>query len=225
MAAECQAKGLPVIIAIAQRVGYPILGAFAAIVIGWFFLPAISMNLGFLGKNSVTFYQGQSSSTRVASRHSRRSPVAAALGSTDSSASSRCSPCSCRRSGKIVAPPSAAPLVLMLPTAIIAYSKMSSQLAGEPAAQMRSVVSIGFGGRLALICSAYVAWQACRTTQADKGTCERGAKTAKDSMSGEHYRVMVLDMQGKKQELAAMSEKMSFEQRATFASGAVPGAR
>ena len=36
-------------------------------------------------------------------------------------------------------------------------------------------------------------------------------------MSGEHYRMMVLDMQGKKQELEATSEKMSFEQRPTFA--------
>ena len=59
--------------------------------------------------------------------------------------------------------------------------------------------------------------QACLKTQATKAVCECGAKTAKDSLPADHYRMMVLDMQGKRQELEAMSEKMNFEQRATFA--------
>ncbi len=60
----------------------------------------------------------------------------------------------------------AAPLVLMLLAAIIAYSKMSSQRAGEAASQMRSAISIGFGGWLALIGSAHLAWQALRSLKA-----------------------------------------------------------
>lgn len=57
----------------------------------------------------------------------------------------------------------------------------------------------------------------CLTTQATKAMGECGARTANGAMSGEHYRMMVLDMQGKKQQLEAMSAKMNFEQRATFA--------
>ena len=59
--------------------------------------------------------------------------------------------------------------------------------------------------------------QACLKTQAPKAVCECGAHEAKGSLSSEHYRMMVLDMQGKRPELEAMSEKMTFEQRATFA--------
>ncbi len=59
--------------------------------------------------------------------------------------------------------------------------------------------------------------QACLTTQATKPACECGARTAKGTLSTDHYRMMVLDMQGKRQELEAMSEKMNFQQRAAFA--------
>lgn len=58
MAAEFQSKGLPVIQEWAQRVGYPKLIAFAALVIAWFWLPAISLKMGFLGNGSITFYDG-----------------------------------------------------------------------------------------------------------------------------------------------------------------------
>jgi hypothetical protein len=56
MAAEFQSKGLPVLQEWAQRVGYSKLIAFAALVIAWFWLPAISLKMGFLGNGSITFY-------------------------------------------------------------------------------------------------------------------------------------------------------------------------
>ena len=59
-------------------VGYPTLGALAAVIHGWFFLPPVSMNMGFLGKNSVTFYQGLKLLTPTVSRASQPSVVAAA---------------------------------------------------------------------------------------------------------------------------------------------------
>lgn len=59
--------------------------------------------------------------------------------------------------------------------------------------------------------------QACVKSQASQSECECAAKTAKDSMSGERYKMMVLDMQGKKQEVEALAQKMSFADRAAFA--------
>lgn len=56
MASEFQSKGLPVIQDWAKAVGYNKLIAFAVLVISWFFLPAISIKMGFLGDGSITFY-------------------------------------------------------------------------------------------------------------------------------------------------------------------------
>jgi hypothetical protein len=58
--------------------------------------------------------------------------------------------------------------------------------------------------------------QACLKTQATQPICECAAKEAK-KLSAEHYRIMVLDMQGNKQEVAALADKMSLDQRAAFA--------
>lgn len=168
MAAEFQAKGLPAIVELAKRVGYPILGAFAAIVIGWFFLPAISMNLGFLGKNSVTFYQG----LKLINSSGFEALEAFAGGGSAGFYGFLCFVSLLavflpqiwkdRRASFGLA----APLVLMLLAAIIAYFKMSSQMAGQAASEMRSALSIGFGGWLALLGSAYLAWQAWRSSKA-----------------------------------------------------------
>ena len=59
--------------------------------------------------------------------------------------------------------------------------------------------------------------QACLTTQATQAICECAAKAAKSAISDDHFHMMVLDMQGKKQELDAMAEKLSLDQRAAFA--------
>ena len=59
--------------------------------------------------------------------------------------------------------------------------------------------------------------QACVKTQATQKMCECAAHAAASKLSPELYNAMVYDMEGKKQELAAISEKMSFDQRAAFA--------
>jgi hypothetical protein len=56
MAEEFKAKGLPVIQEWAQRVGYVTLGAWIALVVAWFWLPVVSLQLGIFGGNSVSFY-------------------------------------------------------------------------------------------------------------------------------------------------------------------------
>lgn len=56
MAAEFQSKGLPVLQEWAQKVGYGKLGAFVALVVAWFWLPIVSVKLGFLGDGSISFY-------------------------------------------------------------------------------------------------------------------------------------------------------------------------
>lgn len=57
MAAEFQAKGLPVLQEWAQRVGYPTLAAFVLLVIAWFWMPVVSVKMGILGGGSITFYE------------------------------------------------------------------------------------------------------------------------------------------------------------------------
>ncbi len=59
--------------------------------------------------------------------------------------------------------------------------------------------------------------QACLASPAaDQKICECAAHAARSTLSPDLYKVMVLDMQGKKQEEAALTEKMSFDQRAEF---------
>ena len=59
--------------------------------------------------------------------------------------------------------------------------------------------------------------QACMKTQASKAMCECAAKEAASSMSSNYYNIMIADMDGRKQDVVAMSEKMSFNERADFA--------
>lgn len=58
---------------------------------------------------------------------------------------------------------------------------------------------------------------ACAKTQATQKMCECAAKEAASKLSPELFDAMVYDMQGKRQELAAISDKMSFDERASFA--------
>lgn len=59
--------------------------------------------------------------------------------------------------------------------------------------------------------------QACAKTQATPTMCKCAAKEAKAQLSTKLYTLMVLDMQGKKQEVEAMAADMSFDERAAFA--------
>ena len=59
--------------------------------------------------------------------------------------------------------------------------------------------------------------QACVKTQATQKMCECAANGAASKLPPERYNAMVYDMQGKKQELAAISDKMSFDERVSFA--------
>lgn len=58
---------------------------------------------------------------------------------------------------------------------------------------------------------------ACVKTQATQQMCECAAKVAASKLSPDLFNAMVYDMQGKRQELAAISDKMSFDERASFA--------
>ena len=58
---------------------------------------------------------------------------------------------------------------------------------------------------------------ACVKTQATQKMCECAAKAAASKLSPDLFQAMVYDMQGKRQELAAISDKMSFDERASFA--------
>jgi predicted lipase len=59
--------------------------------------------------------------------------------------------------------------------------------------------------------------QACVKTQATQKMCECAAKEAASKLSPDLFNAMVYDMQGKRQELAVISDKMSFDERASFA--------
>ena len=56
-AQEFQSQGLPVIQRYAQRIGYLTLAGFAAVVLGWFLLPFLSVDIPFGGEVSATFYE------------------------------------------------------------------------------------------------------------------------------------------------------------------------
>ena len=59
--------------------------------------------------------------------------------------------------------------------------------------------------------------EACKQTQATPAICECAAKEAKEKLSTKQFTLMVLDMQGKRQEVEALAADMSFEDRARFA--------
>lgn len=188
LAAEFQSKGLPVIQQYAQRIGYPILGAIAALVIGWFFLPAVSMDMGFMGKNSVTFYQGLKllNSGGIAALGGGSAGIYGLLCFLSLLAVLLPQVWSDRRAGFGMM----SPLVLMLLIGIIGYFKMSSQFsagteaagafggaefqqmareaARQAAAEMRKAISIGLGTYLSVIAALYLAWQGWSRTRAAK---------------------------------------------------------
>ena len=176
LSSELQSKGLPILTQYAKTIGYPILGALALVIVSWFWLPAISMNMGFLGKNSITFYEGLAF---------LNSGGLAALGGGTGIYGLLCFLALLAvLLPQIWSDPRArfgmaAPLGLMLLVGCIAYFKVESQFSGGPAAanafgnpefqkmanemaaqaaaEMRKAISIGFGTYLALGASLFLA--------------------------------------------------------------------
>ncbi|MBV6416861.1 MAG: hypothetical protein CMLOHMNK_01479 [Steroidobacteraceae bacterium] len=161
-AAEFQAKGLPVLQEYAKRIGYPVLGALLALIIGWFFLPAVSADLGFMGKNSVTFWQGLKflNSGGMAAMGGGSTGIYGLLCFVSLLAVFLPQVWSHPRAAFGMA----APLALMLLVLIIAWSKMPDVPEGaeEFAAEMRKAVSLGFGTYLAFAAGIYLAWRGVR---------------------------------------------------------------
>ena len=179
VAAEFQAKGLPVIQQYAKHIGYPVLGALFAVILGWFFLPAISAELGFLGKNSVTFYQGLKflNSGGVAAMGGGSAGIYGLLCFAALLAVLLPYVWKHPRAGYAMA----SPLVLMLLVLLISwmkmneqfeagqqaagafggaeYQQMAKQMADQAAAEMRKAISIGFGAYLAFAGAIYLAWR------------------------------------------------------------------
>lgn len=165
LAAELQSKGLPVFRQYAQRMGYPVLAAFAALIVGWFFLSAVSVDLGFMGKNSVTFWQ--------ALKFLNSGGMAAMGGGSAGIYGLLCIaallavllpqvwPNPRARLGL------AAPLALMLLVLLVAYSKMPDvpQGAEEFAAEFRKAVSLGLGAYLAFAAAIYLAWKGIKAAR------------------------------------------------------------
>lgn len=54
---DFQAQGLPLITQYARRIGYATLAGFALVVLGWSFLPLLSIEIPFGGEISATFHQ------------------------------------------------------------------------------------------------------------------------------------------------------------------------
>jgi len=56
IARDARSDGLPVLAQYAQQIGYPTLGTYAALLLGWFYFSAISIDLGMGGRMGLTFY-------------------------------------------------------------------------------------------------------------------------------------------------------------------------
>jgi hypothetical protein len=185
-AAEFQARGLPVVTQYAQKIGYPTLGALAAVLLGWFVLPAASMNMGLLGKNSLTFYQ----SLKLLNAEGLESLAALGGGGSAGIYGLLCFLAIIAVLLPFVWPDRraalgmAAPLALMLLVTVVAYAKVASQFsagaatanafggaemqamaqqaADQAAAEFRKAISLGFGMYLSFAGGLYLAWQGVR---------------------------------------------------------------
>ena len=175
LASEFQRRGLPVLAEYAKRIGYTTLGALTLVIIGWFFLPALSVRIGSAGGYSITFYQVLS----LLNAGGLQGAMALATGG--GSAGILGFLCFATLfavllphvwSNKRAVWGVASPLVFMLLVLLVAYFKVSSgvssmqhssamvgnremqeamkQMADQAAAQMREAVSIGIGTWLSL---------------------------------------------------------------------------
>jgi len=181
LAGNFQEKGLPVLKAMALRIGYPILGCWLAVVLGWFFFAAYVVKSPFIGELKLTFYQS------LTLLNASGEGLAGLL--THGGAGAGFYGFLAWLSLALVFLPQvwvdkrahlglAAPLAMMLITLLIVYFKMKpdtsqaaemmgndpkmrammEKMAEESAKAARDAFSIGLGVYLAGIASAYLAW-------------------------------------------------------------------
>ncbi len=192
LAAELQAKGLPLVVEYARRVGYPTLGALAIVIVGWFFLPAVSIKLVLMGQGSLSFYDvlgllnaGGQRGMQAVFAGSGSAGLYGLLCFVSLAAVLLPQVWHDRRAGYGMA----APLLLMLLVGLIAYFKVTSgmsevqgafggkgemakamqEMADQAAAEMRKAISIGFGVWLSLAASAFLAWRGWQSVRGRTG--------------------------------------------------------
>jgi len=186
MAADFQARGVPVLQEWAQKIGYPTLAAYFLLIAAWFWMPLISLNMGLLGSNSVTFYGGLKllNSGPLALGGGGGAGFYGFLVFVSLIAMVLPQVWKDRRAGWGMT----FPLLLMALVAIISYFKMQSQfsaqeeqmgayannpeyqaMARQAAEQARAeawkAISFGFGLYIGVIASLYLAWQGFRKTR------------------------------------------------------------
>lgn len=179
VARAMQTKGLPVLAALAERIGYPKLAALGALLLGWFVLPFVTVNIGMFGNSSFTFYtmlgavnagdfdgNGGSMSKGLLGLLAFASIGAVALPSFSRH--------------RLAGYGFAAPLAFMGLVALVAYMKVSSAVSAisapnalggmfgelardavnESRAEIMNAISLGLGAYLAIGASLYLAWLA-----------------------------------------------------------------
>lgn len=179
VARAMQSKGWPLLAAFAEQVGYPKLIAIAAVVLGWFFLPFVSLKLGMFGNSSFTFYSmlGAVNASDFGSNPGNLSKglygllAFAAVGAALLPTFSR---------HRLAGYGLAAPLGFMVLIAVVAYVKVSSAVSAitgpdtmggmfgelardavkESQAEIMKAISMGMGAYLAIGASLYLAWLA-----------------------------------------------------------------
>jgi len=189
IADDVQTDGVPMLLRRAQEIGYPTLAAVAALLLGWFYFAAASMNLGSGGNLSFTFYQ-------VLKFLNIQGPQD--LLNMVNGGGAGLYGLICFASLLAILLPAlwrdsraglgmTAPLVFMLVVAVLVRIKLGSQadglqqaattigshggpqgrewatqFASQVIAQARASLSIGFGAWLSLLGSLYLAWRGVR---------------------------------------------------------------
>jgi hypothetical protein len=196
IAEDAKTDGVPFLLQKAQQVGYGTLAAIAALLLGWFYFAAATMNMGAGGKLSFTFYQV----LKLLNIEGVQDLMNLASGGGGGVYGLLCFAALLA----VLLPwlsrnPKAgfgmmAPLVFMVVIAIIAHFKMKSgaenlqqaassvgahggtqgrdmatQFANQVVAQARASLAIGWGAWLSLAGSLYLAWRGWRTVSQSDG--------------------------------------------------------
>jgi hypothetical protein len=102
------------------------------------------------------------------------------------------------------------------------HNTASRRAAQRSASSLTSALALGLLGGCAQGPSEAEFVQACLSSSSPQmgvtqAICQCGAREARSKLPADHYRAMVLTMQGKKQEAESLLGDMSFEKRAEFA--------
>ena len=190
IADDAKSEGVPLLMQKAQAIGYPTLAAVAALLLGWFYFAAATMNVGGGGKLSLTFFQV----LKLLNIEGVQDLMNLAGGGGGGLYGLLCFAALLavllpwlsrdRRAGFGMM----APLAFMLVIAIVAHFKMkagadslqqaassvgahggpqgrdmATQFANQVVTQARASMAIGWGAWLALLGSLYLAWRGWRT--------------------------------------------------------------